>query len=565
MSVRHVVGMRSPFILLLAVFLGAVPALFSAEQKSGAREDTWAEIKLPYEQLQRMWQATQSKPDQATNTPPISALIKSAEYELSTTTNGVTLRADYVIENLTDQWQALPLLGGDAKLASVDSTNTTIAWQKNTYTLLTQEPGTHYARSVFSLPRRAMREGIKFVPGPASVCSLRAIGLPKDQALEIPGHDPSGARDGAIVWHFPGSGGEYQLRFTEPRPAPPPVQPSRWSLSTETFLTAANGRLQHDCLLHAMAASGSALEMNVRLPAGAAGIVFKGDDGMEGRALPRTTSYRVLQLRWKTRDLPDRRVELSYWLPAASRDEWSPVPPQPEDAQSDRALIALPRVSGMEVTPIEATAIDQSRISSWLRQRVGERAVDLFESTGAARFGIRWLPRIQTAQAMVSEAVYETRLVDDGAMLIVGKLTIEHRQGIDLSLTMPTFEEVLTGKLNGAVTQPIRREESMIEFPLPANAKGKSELEFSYAAQGDAFDAVSGRQELQLPMTDLFVHSLRWRLDIPDRFRTSAIQGNVVFDSKAAKSDHDLQLVKRLIRREHPSVQIHYRRRGLDD
>lgn len=552
--------MRILIVCLLALILGPADVL-AADSKSATH---WAEIKLPYEQLQQMWRATQEQPASKTNAPPIAALVKSAVYELSTSSNNVTLQADYVVENFTDQWQSLPLLGGDVKLASIASTNATIAWRDDTYTLLLPKAGSHRLQAVFSLPRRAMREGVDFVPGPASVCSLRAVGLPKDQTLEIAEADPSGADDGVMTWHFPGSGGRYRVRFTEPRPAAPPVQPSRWSLSSETFVTETNGRLRHDCLMHATATSGSALEMHVVLPAGAAGVVFQGDDGLEGRVLRGSTSQPVLQLRWKTRDLPDRRVELSYSLPVSNRDAWRVVPPQSETGENGRTLIAFARVGGMEVTT-QAASVDPSPISSWLRKKADHALVHLFESNGPAQFGIRWLPRIETARAMVSEAAYETRLVDDGAMLISGKLTVEHGQAIELSLTLPAFEEVLTGRLNGSATRPIQRSEDVIEFVLPANPKGRSEVEFSYAAQGEAFDAVSGRLDLQLPQTELFIHALNWRLDIPDRFETSAIQGNVVFDAKAGKPTHDLHLVKRLVRREHPAVQIHYRRRGLDD
>ncbi|MGB0580046.1 MAG: hypothetical protein ACPGVU_10120 [Limisphaerales bacterium] len=550
-------------ILTLCVLVLALrPAdLIAADTKPAAH---WAEIKLPYDQLQRMWEATQSKPATDTNAPPIAALVKSATYELSTTSNSVTVRAEYEVENFTEQWQSLELLGGDVKLTSVDSTNTTVAWQGDTYTLLIQKGGSHRVQAMFNLPRRAMREGVDFRPGVASVCSLQAFDLPKDQTLEIAGIDSIGADDGVMTWHFPGSGGRYRLRFTEPRPALPPIQPSRWALASETFVTETNGRLHHDCLLHAMATTGSALEMNVTLPVGAAGIVFKGEDGMEGRVSRDSHSQRTLQLRWKTRDLPDRRVELSYSIPIAQRDEWQVFPPQTEEGNTGRASIAFARLGGREVTTA-ATKIDHSRLSSWLRGKADGNLVHLFESSGPAKFAIKWLPRIQTARAMVSGASYETRLVDDGAMLITGRLTVDHRQPVELSLTMPTFEEVLTGKLNGSSVRPIQRSESVIEFTLPANAMGRSELEFSYAAQGVPFDAISGSLDLQLPKTELFIHDLNWQLDLPDRFETSAIQGNVVFDAKAKKSTHDLHLRKRLVRREHPSVQIHYRRRGLDD
>lgn len=132
------------------------------------------------------------------------------------------------------------------------------------------------------------------------------------------------------------------------------------------------------------------------------------------------------------------------------------------------------------------------------------------------------------------------------------------------------MDEMLACEINEHPAQPVQRANNEIEFFLATPVGDATRVTFCFAARTTALDPVSGRIDLELPRTDLFIHSLQWQLTIPQVYETTAIEGNVAIDSlaeasPAALAENVIPLKKELIRGEAPAVELYYQRRGLNE
>ncbi|MEM1444308.1 MAG: hypothetical protein AAGF67_18315, partial [Verrucomicrobiota bacterium] len=84
-----------------------------------------------------------------------------------------------------------------------------------------------------------------------------------------------------------------------------------------------------------------------------------------------------------------------------------------------------------------------------------------------------------------------------------------------------------------------------------------------YALKTDPLDPVSGRIDLALPQTDLFVHLIDWNLQIPELYEPTAVEGNVEI-TRGSGAGNTIRLKKELCRGERPAVEIYYQRKDLD-
>ena len=228
--------------------------------------------------------------------------------------------------------------------------------------------------------------------------------------------------------------------------------------------------------------------------------------------------------------------------------------------------MAIQAVDGLELRGEHLRdSVQSRRLPEWLRARIGQRGFLTAETDAALVLHTNWLPRVETAQAMVSMASYDSRVVQDGALLVHAEFTIQHQAPMAWRVSLPAIDEILSCEINNVGAQPVRRGDNEIEFSLAQPVKGASKVGFCFAARVEGFDPVSGRLELSMPKTDLFIHELKWTLTIPAEYEAE-IQGNVVIDQHgdaASRPANIIPLRKELVRGEHPAVEIHYKRRGL--
>jgi len=578
MELFHIGAMktlRSALLLPLAI-LTAVTESTAAETISpqALPGRSWAEVKLPYRELTALWLSSQdiekqeNKPEQP---PPVAALVTAADYELSLATNSAHIAVNYQISKLASDWAEIPLIGGDVRLDGQHTNAHTIAWQKNKYVIITREIGVLNSALTLALPGiDNWTEDVHIAPGPAAINRLKITGLPEGKTIHIKGLRPSRQSPKELVYHFPADGGEFAMSlesYTAPKP-PRPLETSDWELQSEILAHYEDGRIHYECLIYATAQNGSGVEMDLLLPRNASDMEFRGDDDVSGKSSRNSKTHRQLNLQWATRDIVDRRIEVSYSVPQSPIEtNWTLHPPTLAGDTLQKSLFAIPKVIGLELSGNDLKRSIESRsLPNWLRSKVGANEFLTLEAVGEPALQVQWLPQIKTAQATVSNAEYLTRLVADGSMLVNASCTIDHSAPLNWKLTMPDYDEILSCEVNGTRVQPVDRQEEGLEFPLAQGTKGQSKIVFTYVAKTEVFDAVSGHLELELPKTDLFVHSLKWQLSIPDNYEPTAVEGNVQLATDGpADSINEVHLIKQLIRQEAPAVEVHYQRRGLTD
>lgn len=565
-----------------SVFFTAPAAAESVESGAKLPDLAAAEITIPYTELKSLWEAAQPAPgegEEETAPPPVEAVVLAAEYELVLGDGKAEIDATYRVQSLAEGWQMIPLLGGDARLEEAETGEAGIVWKDDSYRLLTHGQGEFLVKLKFAVARPAeWLQGLRLLPGTATLNRLRVTGIPEGRAARIQGLAPTETGDGFAIYHLPGDARQITVsveQYEKPQaPAEPePPVPSAWDIQSEVFVRYWEGRLFYENRIYCQADEGSGMSMVLHLPHNALSVSVSGDDLGEGLLGRREDGMRPLQINWHSRDVLDRVIQLSYEVPQSPlAAEWVLHAPKVSGGGETRSLFAIAAVEGLELGGADLRdAVQSRRLPEWLRDRIGQSDFLTAESGATYPLTATWLPRLETAQAMVSEAAYETRLVADGALLVHAAYTIQHQSPISWRLELPAMDEILTCEINDEASQPVKRGDDQIEFSLVTPGKGETRVAFCYAAKQEAMDPVSGRLELELPRTELFVHELKWLLRMPDSYEVE-IQGNVAIDrgapsgpEGAKEAENVIHLKKELVRGEHPAVEIHYRRRGLDD
>lgn len=545
-----------------------------------------AEVTIPYQELRALLDAAEqgTKPNPEPK-PPVAASLDAARFRLDFSTAEPTLTADFEVTTFTDEWHAVPLFGGDARLEKAATTDgiSSVIRQDRTYVLLAKGAGRFAAKVSLALPASVdweEEDGLILLPAPASAGELRIAGSPVGRTLRVDGLRPTRTPAGEVVFPLPDHEAGWTIVLEDTSmTASVEVLPSAWTLHSQILLRYADGRLRHAARIQCQANSGSGLSIRLALPPNATGITVEGEDIDDWKLEPRDADSRSLEITWETRNVLDRTFLLHWEIPQSPLSQtWELVPPrvrQPESAvdpvplPESRALVALLPVEGLELThPSLRKGIESLRLPEWLREQVGGEDGLSAEIAGDAPLSLAatWLPRLETAQATVSSATFETRLVTDGSTLVTAEYTVSHTAPITWTLGLPSVDEILACTLNGQDASPIRRGENDIEFRLAAprsdgNESPSTTVRLSYSLKTDPLDPVSGEVSLELPLTSLFIHRLDWSLSIPEGYEPTAVEGNVRISTGSPDKPSDphlLRLEKELCRGERPAVEVHY-------
>lgn len=561
--------------LAMTGLLLSLPA--SAQERQDLPSLKSAEVTIPYVELKQLWEAArrgqEPRKERASSKPPVTAVINSAEYELNLSGEAPTLTAIYQVTSLSADWEAIPLLGGDARLVSAETGEASLISVADRYCLMTNAIGTHKLVLQLALPQpSAWTDGLRLCPEGATLNQLRIAGLPEGKTITIPGILPTTSDDESATFHLPGKSTELTLALgrrekivAPPEPAPP--TPSTWDIQSEVFVQYHEGRIHYDCAIYSQSDDGSGLSMELLLPHNALGLQVNGEDLAKNRLGARQDGLRPLHIDWNTRDILDRKLQLSYQVPQSPLEsDWQLHAPRVAGDGSTKSLFAIVAVDGLEIRgePLR-DSVQSRRLPEWLRARIALKDFFTAEAADTLTLGTTWLPRVETAQAMVSQAIYQSRVGLDGTLLVHAEFTIQHQSPMSWRVSLPEIDQILSCEINDSAAQPVRRGDHEIEFSLNQPTKGSSKVGFCFTAQAEAFDPVSGRLALTMPKTDLFIHELTWELSIPAEYEAE-IQGNVVINrntTKTVRPPHLIPLKKELVRGEHPAVEVYYQRRGL--
>ena len=172
-------------ILARLALLMVTTSVIAAEPAT-APELPEASVTLPYSELKALWQAAHRETPEKRK-PPVEAALLSARYQLVLKGDVAIGVVDYEIENFTDEWTTIPLLGAQTQLDEVAPADVQLVLREGRFTLVTNHPGKQKLRLKFSARLTSGTDGAHFalVASPAMINSLSIAGLPEKQTVRI--------------------------------------------------------------------------------------------------------------------------------------------------------------------------------------------------------------------------------------------------------------------------------------------------------------------------------------------------------------------------------------------
>ncbi|HEV2803431.1 MAG TPA: hypothetical protein VGW57_00740 [Chthoniobacterales bacterium] len=145
-----------------------------------------ARVTLPYAELKTLWQNAQRE-TQEKRKPPVEAALLSARYQVVLKGDVAAAVVEYEIENFTDEWTTVPLLGAQTQVDDIEPADAQLIVRDGHYALLTNRPGKQKVRVKFAAKLSSGTDGNRFAlaASPAVINSLSVAGLPEKQTLRV--------------------------------------------------------------------------------------------------------------------------------------------------------------------------------------------------------------------------------------------------------------------------------------------------------------------------------------------------------------------------------------------
>jgi hypothetical protein len=543
-----------------------------------------AEVRIPYTELRKLWDEAQSAKTAVPPEPLPEGLLLAALFRADLSSGKVGLEAEFRVESFAGKWERLPLMGAGMSVASVDPPDARLVVQGDQLYYVAPQEGPATIKVRFTdtaLPGAGGSPFLTLVTLPSAVGALELRGLPADRAVLLADGTPAPGQmeDGVLRLSLPATGGPIALSLTDvallpkaevPPPPLPPVTPSDWSLQNEVLVFEGEGELCYQVRVNASALNGSAVEAVLMLPPQARSVKVEGDDLAESRPARTAEGLTELRLKWKTRDIMERQLTLSYAVQQMPLSpEWALRGPALPNEGPVKTLFMFPLTPGLEFsgTGLQGPVLAQ-KLPQWVRS---ESKAPEFGTVAAAThltLQSRVLPRLETAVGVITRSEYNTKLVGDGSALTTASIDIEHDEALRWSLSLPEKSELLKCAVDGATVKPIARENGVVEIPLPyagSNAKSvKSVVTFSYTEVKEKLAAVEGQTALELPLTPLFIQEVLWTVEIPESYQISGVGEGIEHAPGTGPSNaHSVRLIRRLCRNERPRADLFYQKGGL--
>ncbi|WP_193212291.1 hypothetical protein [Luteolibacter marinus] len=511
-----------------------------------------AEVRLPYLELRRLLDEGKDVSPAAETLPPA---LGAARMKVLRAGGQIAVEATFRTLSFTDAQVLVPLVGGTVSLDADEAMEVKLLVRDGRICHAAEAKGT----STFTV--RLLGDGpeltLDLPPCPSLLVETDETGLLVNERPLTAGQ----------TLPLPAAGGPVTLRALSTREAEEasrPPQPSDWSWQFQVLVREDEGELVHVVSGRASATGGSGLSAGLRLPADAREVSAQGSDLASQRTGRDADGTTRLNLKWKSRDLLEREIVLSYRRPLRPLDStWQLATPMGTGALQTRFLIAANPRRAFEAAGL-AGPFDAGNLPAALREALaGSPYFTLEGKDGTTPLQARELPLVATADAVIPKAAWFLQQEVDGSRLIEGVLEVEHRQPLRIALESPAGATLLNCSVNGRETRPVDRGDGRIEIPLPPGGESTTKLQLSFTAAGDPLDPVSGTLSLALPRTPVFIHSLSWRIDLPAAYR-SEVNGNLTRTSlESGDPGSAIRLGKNLCRDEVPAVAVFYQRADL--
>jgi hypothetical protein len=536
----------------------AFATLSLAAEPVPAPDLTDARVTLPYPELKALWQAAQREAPEKRK-PPVEAALLSARYQLTLKGDQATGVVDYETQSFTDEWMVIPLLGAQTQIDEVEPADVQLITREGYHALVTNRPGKQKLRIKFAVKMAGTTDGTHFrLPiSPAAINTLSVAGIPEKQTIRIAEATQLSADKERASFRL---SGREQLDFdvvAEKAVAPPVL--SRWNLDRQAFVQFRDGKLNYTARLAAHADQGSGLTMELEFPPGVDITKITGSDLGDWQTTTAENQSRRVHLRWATRDVLRRELEIEYnFAQSLSGGEWHLKSPSVLEGENNPPLYVVVPEPGLDLAAATQTAVPR-QLPSWLVEKADGKNYLVF--LGEAPVTAKWLPLVETAQAVVETANAKTRIVSDGALLTEIAYTVRHERALRWEVDLPDGSELLAASIDGQPVKLIDRGDHVLEFSLPSGNVVNA-IALSFTGKKPAFKPVSGQIAVELPQTALLVHRIDWELRIPVAYEIAAFEGNVESAprGKTDETSRAIQLHKELCKNERPRAEFFYQK-----
>jgi hypothetical protein len=514
-----------------------------------------ARVNIPYHELKALLQAANQETQKPQ--PPVKSSLQQANYVFSVSGNQINAVAEFQVHSFTEEWTVIPLLETAVHVQSIEPADTRLIVQDQHYALVTNKPGAQTVKLHFTAALTGSERDLSLhLPiARASISRLHITGLKEEQEVMVEGAAKHETPDGDFIFHFASSNSiqlQLQLKSREE------MQPAIWTAESAAIVEFQESRLHYRALITLNAASGSAADVELQFPA-AAKITRVAGNEVERWSSTMDAKHRVLKINCRTPQLLGRQFEIDYQMPQpAMAAEWALHSPQIIHGKNMPALFAVIMDAGLELTA-NGSGSPPRQLPKWLADQLAKR--NHLTVAGDAKINARWLPLVETAEAIIEKADAKMQVVTDGALFNEISYSIRHDRPYAWQLQLPPGSELLSCFVNGAQTNPVNRGDHRIEVAL-TGSKQSSEVKLVYTGRKPAFDPVSGQVELDLPSTSLLIHRMQWQLAIPAAYEVSALQGNAepVPCNEKNETARIIRLRKELCKGERPFVQLFYQK-----
>lgn len=519
-----------------------------------------AEVKLPYGELKSLITAA-TRP--VANRGPTSALL-SARFRFSMMEGKPVADALFRTTAFAEGLAMVPLVGGAVSVASQQPPDSRIVIEDNMLCQALEKPGSQNLEMRLLPVFGGEGAGLIIPACPAAIFETGELGAEWSLGVKLDGKEQVLGSNQKVALPF--GGGVVEIRMLggeETREALRPPEPSVWSWQQQALVIPGDGEIAYRVLGRASAASGSGVAAALALPADAREVKVTGDNLAGTKVTRGADRAQTLQIEWKTRGLLEREVAISYLLPCRPLDrKWKLQAPSAPGENATQTRFIIPGVPEFAYAadgltgPFAVKGLPQ-RLTSDLKSQ----ACYQIDAATVADLTVTPLPLVATADAIISEALWTVKLEPDGAMLVEGTMSLEHRGMLGVLLDVPPGMTLLACNVGGKSASPVDAGAGKLEIHL-AGEEASTRISCSFTGRVAAFDPVAGTLELALPQTPLFIRALTWKIELPRGYQAET-HGNLVRVADSGDPTSRLTLRKNLCREERPETHVFYQRSDL--
>ncbi len=524
---------------------------------SGQRLDD-AEVRIPYGELKQLLGRA------AAATEPVrpEPALLSARLRLAMENGRPVIDATFRTRAFGDKPALLPLIAGDVALDKQGPEDAVLVVENQRLCLASDKAGTRILQ--LRLLPLAADDAFSITLPPCPSLIFETGDLPEGRSVKLDTGNHEETLTSAVVRPLPNNGSTLTLRLLdsrETREALLPPEPTAWTWQHEALVTPADGELIYQILARASATGGSGVAAMLPLPPDARSIQVAGEDLASHGKIRGENRSLALSLAWKTRDILDREVMVSYRMPLRPLDRaWRLQAPGGEGTRT-RFIIATSPFLSYSAEGLSDPLTPQG-LPAALAAALNGMSCRQIEAATTVELSATPIPLAATEEGVIKQAEWSLNIEPDGAMLATGTLVIDHKGPLGVVLETPDGMKPLTCELGGRPVAPVDLGAGRLKIALPPQ-EGTTRLTCSFTRSAGALDPVEGTLKLALPRTPLFIHTLRWQIDLPPVYQAET-HGNLTRVASSGSPASRIVLAKNLCRDEGPETQLFYQRADIN-